>query len=219
MTEAQLRSSTVETMRGWRGTRKGSDGHEAILEIYNSIRPLPRGYELQPSDNWCAGCVSAAFQLHGLTPIMVPECSCSAMVEGAKARGLWRGSRDYVPAPGDICLFDWGADKSARYHVGLVTARDNTQITTTEGNRTVNGVSQVADRTFPVGWACIWGYIVPDYAAAADQAPAQWYDAAMTEARDLGLMDGTRPLDTVTRAELATVATRLYHLIVSSLDT
>ena len=35
----------------------------------------------------------------------------------------------------------------------------------------------------------------------------------MTWSKEIGIMDGTRPLENVTRAELATVAKRLYELL------
>lgn len=37
---------------------KGEDGHKWIVDAYNSIKPLPRGYKLKMSDAWCAGTVS-----------------------------------------------------------------------------------------------------------------------------------------------------------------
>lgn len=166
MNEQQLRQSVVDTMKGWRGVKKGSDAHHAIVDTYNTIKPLPRGHRLTYTDNWCAGTVSAAFQINGLTDIMVPECSCTSMMEGAEKRGLWVGKKDYVPTPGDICLYTWA---SGNHHVGLVTAVNGSTITVTEGNKTVGGVSMVADRPVPVGWSYIWGYIVPDYKSEAKE--------------------------------------------------
>lgn len=48
---------------------------------------------------------------------------------------------------------------------------------------------------------------------SAPEPTQPWYQEAMDWAKKYGLMDGTRPLDNVTRAELATALWRFYNLI------
>ena len=47
----------------------------------------------------------------------------------------------------------------------------------------------------------------------APEPTQPWYQEAMDWAKAMGLMDGTRPLDNVTRAELATALWRMYKLL------
>ena len=46
----------------WLGAKEGTKEHREILAVYNSIRPLPRGYKVRESDAWCAAFVSAVDQ-------------------------------------------------------------------------------------------------------------------------------------------------------------
>lgn len=66
MTEKQLRKEIVDQAKSWVG-RKESDGtHRVIIDVYNSIYPLPRGYRMTYTDPWCATFVSAFAQVWGL---------------------------------------------------------------------------------------------------------------------------------------------------------
>lgn len=154
------RQRIVETMLGWLGATQGSAQHHAIIDIYNTINPLPRSYRVTYSDNWCAATVSAAFQAVGLASIMYPECSCTAMVNGAKGMGLWKEGSGYAPTPGDIVIYNW---QNGNYHTGIVTSVSGTTVTVTEGNNTSSGTSKVANRSYQVGWQYVWGYIIPQY--------------------------------------------------------
>ena len=228
MTEQELRAEVARTAQEWLGVRKGTLGHITIVNTYNSYTPLPerngKPYVLTYADNWCAAFVSAVAVKLGLTDIMPVECSCTEMVALYQKLGRWEERDDYRPRIGDVIFYRWddGTDykttdqRKSPNHVGIVVEVSGDAFTVIEGNRVINGVSQVAYRTMEVNGQYIRGYGLPYYACKASKGglyPGQWYDEAMTEARDLGLMDGTRPMDTVTRAELATVATRLYHLI------
>lgn len=235
MTEQELRAEVARTAQAWLGASQGSRDHATIVNLYNSYSPLPerngKPYVLTYSDNWCAAFVSAVAVKLGLTDIMPVECSCTEMVALYQKLGRWEENDAHRPQVGDVIFYRWddGTDyrttdqRRSPNHVGIVVEVDGRNaFTVIEGNRVINGVSQVAYRTMEVNGRYIRGYGLPDYASKASKGglyPGQWYDEAMTEARDLGLMDGTRPHDTVTRTELATVAVRLYHLIVSRLDT
>jgi len=61
MTEAQLRQKVVSVMVGWLGLSEVNGGHRKIIDIYNGQKPLPVGYKVKYTDDWCATGVSAAF--------------------------------------------------------------------------------------------------------------------------------------------------------------
>ena len=49
-----LKTNTALCAARWLGTKEGSQEHRKILEVYNSIDPLPRGYAVKQTDPWCA---------------------------------------------------------------------------------------------------------------------------------------------------------------------
>ena len=119
------RKEFVAQMQSWVGLKESNGSHKKIIDIYNTIKPLPRGYKLRYTDEWCAGTVSAAAKACNALDIIPAECSCSRMIELAKAMGIWIEADDYVPAPGDIMLFDWddtgkGDNKNSPDHIGVV---------------------------------------------------------------------------------------------------
>ena len=59
MTETQIREKVVTTAREWIGYNEADGSHRKIVDVYNSHRPLARGYALKYTDAWCAGFVSA----------------------------------------------------------------------------------------------------------------------------------------------------------------
>ena len=66
MTENQLRQKVADIINAWVGATKGSAKHLEILEIYNSHKPLARGYKMQVKDAYCAATVSAAYIKAGI---------------------------------------------------------------------------------------------------------------------------------------------------------
>lgn len=219
MTELQIRQKVVETANQWIGVKKGSAAHKALVETYNTIKPLPRGYRLTTTDHWCAGYVSAVAVQSGESDIFALECSCTKMVALYKEMGRWEERDDYRPQIGDVPFYRWDDGKDYKTtdqkknpnHVGIVVDTDGDAFTVIEGNRVINGVSQVAYRTMEVNGRYIRGFGLPNYASKA-AADGPWYEPNMTWARDLGLMDGTRPEDPITRAEVATILRRFYEI-------
>jgi len=94
-------------MQGWLGIEKSSAGHTNIINIYNDIKPLPKGVKMNTSAAWCAATVSAAFHKANLDSIFPSECSCGRMIDKAKEMGIWQETDTYVPSPGDCILYDW----------------------------------------------------------------------------------------------------------------
>lgn len=146
---------------------KGEEGHKKILEVYNSIKPLPRGYKLQAKDPWCAGTVSAVFAMNGYTDIA--ECSCVMMIKKAKDLGIWVENDAFVPQIGDIIMYDWqdtgkGDNTGSADHVGIVISISKTKIVVREGNK--NG--SIGNRDVFINGVYIRGYITPPYEAQKD---------------------------------------------------
>ena len=217
MTETELRNSVVTIMESWLGATKGDSTHKAIIDTYNTIRPLPRGVRMSYTMDWCAATVSAAFQAAGLVDLIPAECSCGQMMRDAQQRGIWVEDDDYRPKVGDLVLYDWqdsgvGDNKGAPDHVGVVTGIDSTGFQVLEGN--MGSPSKVGRRKLAFGGRYIRGFVAPNYGAKANcKTTAPWYAQAMDWAKNAGLMDGTRPEDQITRAEVATVLMRFYKTI------
>lgn len=171
MTERQARQKVVSVMQGWIGLKKSDKSHAPIIDTYNSADPLPRGYKVTYRDAYCAATVSAAAIKVKYTDIMPIECSCRKLIEQAQRMGIWVENDAYVPAPGDLILYDWqdGADfprtdnKGEPDHVGMIEKVRNNTMTVIEGN--LRG--EVARRTVTVGGRYIRGYICPHYDSKA----------------------------------------------------
>ena len=141
----------------------GEEGHQEILNIYNSQKVLPRGYKVKYTDAWCATFVSAVFIQNGYSDIA--ECSCPKMIEKAKKLGIWKEDDDYIPQIGDIIMYDWqdngnGDNIGTPDHVGIVTDI-NKYITIREGNKG----GKIDNRQIFVNSRYIRGYILPPYEA------------------------------------------------------
>lgn len=168
-TEQELRQSVVNVMRGWLGYSEKNGKFKAIIDLYNTQRPLPRGYAVQYTDEWCATAVTAAGIQAGLHDIILGECSCSRMIALYQAVGRWMENDAYRPQPGDIIMYDWddtgaGENKGAPEHVGIVAEVNGNTLTIIEGNKG----QAVATRTMAVNGRYIRGYCLPDYAGKAE---------------------------------------------------
>ena len=236
MTELELRRSVVNVMRGWLGWSEANGKYRAIIDLYNSQRPLPRGYKLQYDDEWCAATVTAAGIQAGLQNIIFGECSCSRMVSLYQQAGRWMEDDAYKPQIGDIVIYRW--DDGANYaatdntsspnHVGVVAEVNGRVMTIIEGNKR----QKVATRSLFVNGRYIRGYCLPDYASMAEaeddeevtqeqfnqmaevwmaqrgtQALTEdWQREGLERAVSAGITDGSRPLAPCTRLEAAIMA-------------
>ena len=59
-TMGKTAESVLNVMRGWLGFNESNGRFKEIIDLYNSVKPLPRGYAVKYSDEWCDTCVSAA---------------------------------------------------------------------------------------------------------------------------------------------------------------
>ena len=170
MTEAQIRQSVVATAKAWIGYNEADGSHRKIVDVYNSHRPLARGYALKYTDAWCAGFVSAVAIRLGLTDIMPTEVGVWNMIELYRKLGRWKESDSYVPKPGDVIMYAWGDNgvgdcTSGASHVGIVVACDGKTITVIEGNKN----DAVGYREIAVNGRYIRGFGLPDYASKATE--------------------------------------------------
>lgn len=150
--------------RAWLGCKESDGSHKKIIDLYNSFKPLARGYKVKYTDSWCAAFVSACAIACNYTDIIPIECSCMQMIELAKKRGIWIENENRTPKPGEIILYDWqdsgkGDNKGTADHVGIVEKVSSGVITVIEGNYQ----DSVKRRTIAVNGKGIRGYISPKY--------------------------------------------------------
>ena len=55
------RSAVVDQSERWLGLKATNKSNSVILSTYNANKPLPRGYKVKATDNWCATFASAVF--------------------------------------------------------------------------------------------------------------------------------------------------------------
>ena len=173
MTEQELRARVCRQAERWLGCRESDGSHRAIIDLYNRIRPLPRGYKMRYDDPWCAAFVSAVGAACDLTDTILPECGCEPMIALYQAAGRWEEADDAAPRPGDLIFYDWedsgaGDCVGAADHVGLVTENDDDLLTVIEGNLS----DAVGSRKIYAGARFVRGYARPDYLSAALASPA-----------------------------------------------
>lgn len=171
MTEIELRNKAVATAVAWLGCKESNGSHKKIIDLYNSHRPLARGYKVKYTDPWCATAVSAVSIACNLTDIFPTECSCSKMIDLFKKLGSWVESDSYTPQPADVCFYDWddtgkGDNTGHSDHVGLVEKVQGDTIYVIEGNYS----NAVKRRTIKINGKYIRGYGVPNYASKAGRA-------------------------------------------------
>lgn len=157
-------SKVVEQAKAWLGYNEADGSHKKIIDIYNAQKPLPVGYKVRYTDEWCATFVSAVAVQIGYTDIIPPECSCPRMIQLMQAKDIWVENEDRVPNPGDIIFYDWsdngvGDNKGIADHVGIVENVSGNTITVIEGNYS----NSVKRRTLAVNGRYIRGYGVPKY--------------------------------------------------------
>ena len=170
MTETQIRQSVVAAAKAWLGCKESDGSHRKIVDVYNSHRPLARGYALKYTDAWCAGFVSAVAIRLALTDIMPTEVGVGEMIKLYQRLGRWKESDSYIPTPGDVIMYAWGDNgvgdcTGGASHVGIVVACDGKTITVIEGNKN----DAVGYREIAVNGRYIRGFGLPDYASKATE--------------------------------------------------
>lgn len=171
MTERELRANVVAIAKGFIGCKESDGSHKKIIDLYNSHKPLARGYAVKYTDAWCSTFASAVAIKAGLTDIIPTECGCEKHIQLFKKLGSWQENDAYVPSPADYIFYDWQDgtnyattdNTGAADHVGIVEKVTGNTITIIEGNYS----NAVKRRTLAVNGRYIRGYGVPDYASKA----------------------------------------------------
>lgn len=157
-------SELVALAKSWLGKKESDGSHKAIVDLYNSHKPLARGYAVKYNDNWCATTITALGIGCNAVDIIPKECGCQKMIELFKKIGSWVESDAHVPKMGDIIFYDWedngvGDNKGWSDHVGIVEKVEGNIITVIEGNIK----DAVGRRELNVDGKYIRGYGVPKY--------------------------------------------------------
>lgn len=174
MTEQQLRQKVVEIAESYVGVKEGSTAHKKIVDLYNSHKPLARGYALKYTDAWCSGFASAVAIQADLTDIIPTEVGCEKHIQRFKDFGAWVENDAFVPSPGDYVFYDWQDgtnyqttdNTGSADHVGIVCKVANGLITVVEGNKS----NAVGYRELKVNARYIRGFGTPNYSDAAKPA-------------------------------------------------
>lgn len=118
-----------EYAKKYLGAIEGDSKHKFIIDEYNKIDPLPRGYKMSYSDAWCAAFVS--FVLSKCNPkYNVYECGVQKMYNLCHSKGLTTKN----PHVNDLIFYEWG-DDPVLDHVGIITNVDPYSLTAIEGNK------------------------------------------------------------------------------------
>ena len=222
----QARQSVVNVMKGWLGWSEANGRHKRIIDIYNRQKPLPVGYRMKYTDDWCAATVTAAFLQADIPQIHVPECSCPRMLRKYKEAGRWMEKDSYIPQPGDLVLYDWedngaGDNRGNPNHIGMVAGVSGGYIHVIEGNKG----NAVCSRYLKLNGRFIRGFCLPDFdqleedeemdqsafdkmmdnylTRKAKESPSVWAASPLREAVAKGITDGERPRAFATREEVA----------------
>ena len=154
----------IRQAQNWIGRKESNGSHKEIIDVYNSHKPLARGYKVKYTDAWCSTFVSAVAIKLGYTDIIPTECGCEKHIQLFKNIGEWIEDENRVPNAGDIIFYAWedngaGDNKGNADHVGIVEKVSGNDITVIEGNYN----NAVGRRILKVNAKYIRGYGVPKY--------------------------------------------------------
>ena len=128
------------------------------------MKPLPGGYAVKNTGDWCDIFVTVVFQREGLSHLVGRECGVERHIQIFKKLGIWNEDGTTTPQSGDIITFNWDKDTQQNDgwadHIGIVERVENGWIHTIEGNSS-NGV--VRRNTYRVGHGNIRGFARPHY--------------------------------------------------------
>ena len=132
-------------------------GNTALVDVGG--QPYWSWYGFGGRVEWCACFVSwCAEQCGYIDAGVIPKFALVS--DGAawfQQNGQWQDG-SYIPKPGDIIFFDWGADGTYD-HVGIVERVENDTVYTIEGNSS----DSCRQRSYTIGSNVIKGYGIPIY--------------------------------------------------------
>ena len=145
------------------GVRGGTAAHQQLVNDYNSVKPLPVGYAVKTTDDWCDIFVTTVFQREGLSGLIGRECGVERHIQIFKRLGIWNEDGTTTPKAGDIITFNWDQNSQPNNgfadHIGIVESVSNGIIHTIEGNSN----DQVRRNTYRIGHGNIRGFATPRY--------------------------------------------------------
>ena len=145
------------------GVRGGTAAHHQLVNDYNSVKPLPVGYTVKTTDDWCDIFVTTVFQREGLSGLIGRECGVERHIQIFKRLGIWNEDGTTTPKAGDIITFNWDQNSQQNNgfadHIGIVESVSNGIIHTIEGNSN----NQVRRNTYRIGHGNIRGFATPRY--------------------------------------------------------
>ncbi len=97
----------LDIARSYIGCKESDGSHKKIIDLYNSHKPLARGYAVQYKDAWCDTFVSAVAIKAGAVGLIGTECGCEEHVNIFKDKGIWIEDGRITPQPGDIIMYNW----------------------------------------------------------------------------------------------------------------
>lgn len=163
-------NDVLNVARGWIGYSEKNGKHKEILNIYNSHKPLARGYKIKATDSWCDCFVSACAIKAGAVDLIGTEVGCEKHIAIFKKKGIWNEDGSIKPQVGDIILFNWDDSTQSNDghadHIGIVEQVYGNTIVCIEGNYN----DAVGRRTINVGWGYIRGYARPKYSGVGTSA-------------------------------------------------
>ena len=141
------------------GVRGGTAAHHQLVNDYNSVKPLPVGYAVKTTDDWCDIFVTTVFQREGLSGLIGRECGVERHIQIFKRLGIWNEDGTTTPKAGDIITFNWDQNSQQNNgfadHIGIVESVSNGIIHTIEGKLQQPSASQyVSDWTWQYSWIC-----------------------------------------------------------------
>lgn len=104
---------------------EGSAAHRQLIQDYNSIKPVPRGYKVSTRDPWCAIFATVCMDKAGVTNAP-RECSADKMLHKCKTLVT-------TPQPGNLIFYDWNKNGTAD-HVGIIHNVTGQTLEVVEGN-------------------------------------------------------------------------------------
>lgn len=161
-------NNIIQVAKNYLGMTKQSTNHKNLINRYNQVKPLPVGYPVKYTDDWCDAFITVISDEAGATDLIGRECGVERHKNIFKQKGIWyqlkSSENTYLPLPGDIVIFRWDHLRTGwAQHIGLVESVSGNNINTIEGNAIINGVSQVARRSYHKYSSTIQGYARPRY--------------------------------------------------------
>lgn len=165
----------LDKARSYLGVTQGDSKHKAIVDKYNSVKPLPVGYPVKYTDDWCDAFITTLAIETGAVDIIGRECGVQRHIDIFKQKGIWIEDGRITPKPGDIITFNWDeynqANNGFADHIGIVESVKNGVITTIEGNTD----RACKRRTYNIGNGYIRGFARPKYDAETKPNPTPGY--------------------------------------------